>query len=231
MQRDSLRANQERIVNLSLSTELIFKKETILYLGTTIYVGIGSRKLAAVADVRHALSSFLDGSEPSRSRNRESDYSKVCKNLNVIEEYRSKGHSLSAIHSALVQSGVLTCTWHTFRHYYYTHKSSLASDLTSNSRSAGEAAQIQSAFTSNVTADSESEEQTEVDLPESMEGPAVTSNRLFQDDDQTDPQCRENLESRGNPKLKKITCTDEIKRAYDESQRLFAARCRQLSGE
>ena len=68
---------------------------------------------------RESLETFLGEPGPG---DRLSDRTVVGQIFPEIETYRKRGYSLSAIHSALVRGGDLSCTITTFRTYYYQER-------------------------------------------------------------------------------------------------------------
>ncbi|MEM9267245.1 MAG: hypothetical protein AAGA46_17145 [Cyanobacteria bacterium P01_F01_bin.13] len=71
---------------------------------------------------KESLENFLGESSHNGSGNRLSERNVVSQIFLEIETYRKRGYSLSAIHSALVRGGDLSCTVTTFRTYYYKER-------------------------------------------------------------------------------------------------------------
>ena len=71
---------------------------------------------------RESLETFLGEPSHDGSGGRLSDRNVVAQIFPEIETYRKRGYSLSAIHSALVRGGDLSCTITTFRTYYYQER-------------------------------------------------------------------------------------------------------------
>ncbi|MEM7065712.1 MAG: hypothetical protein AAF572_21435 [Cyanobacteria bacterium P01_B01_bin.77] len=68
---------------------------------------------------KESLETFLGEPGPGV---RLSDRNVVAQIFPEIETYRKRGYSLSAIHSALMRGGDLSCTITTFRTYYYQER-------------------------------------------------------------------------------------------------------------
>ena len=71
---------------------------------------------------RESLETFLGESNHNGSGIKLSERNIVSQIFPEIETYRKRGYSLSAIHSALVRGGDLSCTLTTFRTYYYQER-------------------------------------------------------------------------------------------------------------